>query len=567
MSEDKPYIIDDVLKNGPMDRATNELNAEFQNSFENGVSPRNLISGEFQNGSVLNEDSITGGLIQTANTGQRVALIGEDNSVSFKNSEKSIASVTPIFSTLSNSEGLIIGSRFEATDFGDTTLVGWWAHDQPDPPENSLDSSENNLDLTTAGTALRRTPKNSLSDYYGYAKALDLNGTTQYLSRVDGTLLSFTSSFSFATWVLFDTLPANGVHQVLLSKYQASTNNRSYLFSLYNNAGVYELRLSLSTDGTAVETDVVTWTPSTATWYFVGFSYNAVTGTIKFIVNGVQQGDNQVTAVTSIYDSTASFALGATEVDGTPSGFLDGAMDETCIFSGALLPATFESLYNSGDGKTYSHAKGYYHNGLILETRRSTSSNKFLNNIEIFSKFPAGGINPENGQSDGISTAGGNISISQDIDVSDLDLAGMFISLVRTYFSSTLLPDNDTTRNLGSANLSWNNIYSNNVLNVSDERKKNSIREFSGGLAKIKQLQTKIFKRNGREPEDDKDEIGFMAQQVLEVFPEAVEVIDRKNKRGELIETTYAINQTMIINTAISAIQELTARLEALEKK
>lgn len=565
MNDPVKYTIDDLLGIGPLDRALNELNPEFQNPFENGLSPKTLTAGEFRNGSVLNEGSITGGLIQTASTGQRIALSGEDDSLIFKNDDRSIASISPTFDT-TNREGLVIGTRSAPTDFGTATLVGWWAHDQPDPPENSDDSTSNGLDLTTAGTALRRTPKNSLLDASDYSKALDLNGTTQYMSRVDGALLSFTSSFSFATWVLFDTLPANGVHQILLSKYQASTNNRSYLFSLYNNGGTYELRLSLSTDGTAVETDVVTWTPTVATWYFVGFSYNATTGSIKFIVNGAQQGDNQITAVTSIYDSTASFALGATEVDGTPSGFLDGALDETCIFSGVLLPATFESLYNSGNGRTYTAAVGYYYTGIVMESNLNPNDN-FNSRLEIFSKFPSGGISSTSGGPTGISTSGGSVSFTGDIDKVDLDDAGIFIAFVRAYFSGTLLPDNDTSRNLGSAALSWNNIYSNNVLNVSDERKKNSIREFSGGLDKITQLETKVFKRNGREKEQDKDEIGFMAQQVLEVFPEAVEVTEIKNKKGEVIDITYAINQTMLVNTAISAIKELTTRLEALEKK
>lgn len=515
-------------------------------------------------GTTISPTALTGGVIQTANTGNRVAMEASSKALVFKNDTKNVASVSAVYST-NNPEGLIIGSRFEPTDLGAATVLGWWAHDQPSLPEPSLDSSGNNLDLTEVGTPTRRNPKTSLSTNDSYGRALELNGSTQYVSRVDEALLSITGSHSFVTWVYIDVLPTSGNSQTLMSKNETTTNNRSYLFQLHNNAGSQELRLTLSNNGTATETESVAWAISAGTWYFVGYSYDASTGNVKFFVNGTQQGATQVSSITSIFDSTASFALGATNVNSAAASFLDGALDETVLFTGVLPDTAFTSLYNSGDGKTFSHALGLYLTGISMRTRRGDSTNNLYNDFEIFSTWPAGGYNPDDAGFDGISTAGGRLNFNNEIDPQNGDNGSMHIQFVRAYFASTLLPDNDTSRNLGSAALSWNNIYSNNTLNVSDERKKKNIRGFSGGLNKIKQLQTKTFKRKGRKPEDDKDEVGLMAQEVLQVFPEAVEVLDITNKRGEVVDQTYAINQTVLLNAALNAIKELNAKVEALE--
>lgn len=534
--------------------------AEFSNVFISGGIE--ALYGTI-GGTTITPTSLIGGSIQTAASGQRVAIEAATNAIIFKNDDRNVGSLSAVFGA-SSDEGLIIGSRLEPTDFGGATLIGWWSHDQPSLPEPSRDSSSNNLDLTEFGTPTRRTSKTSLSTNDTYGLALELNGTTQYVARADESLISITGSHSFCTWAAIDVLPTAGNSRTIVSKNETSTNNRSYLFELYNNAGNYELRLILSNNGTATETKSVAWTPVVSTWYFLSYTYDAVAGEIKFFVNGVQQGTTQTSTITSIYDGTASLALGATNVNGTPTSLWDGAFDETALFGGVLPLTAIVSLYNVGDGKTFSHATGMYLTGISMRTRRGSSSNNLYNEMEIFSTWPAGGYNPDTASFDGISTAGGRMIINTEADPTDADNGALHMQLVRVFFAGNLMPDNDTNRNLGSAALSWNNIYSNNTLNVSDERKKKDIRTFSGGLETITKLQTKKFKRKGRRPEDDCDEIGLMAQEVMEVFPEAVEVVDVKNRRGQVVDQTYAINQTALIHTAINAIKELNAKVEAL---
>ena len=72
-----------------------------------------------------------------------------------------------------------------------------------------------------------------------------------------------------------------------------------------------QITLSLDTqyDGLNASCSVnVSWTPSTGTWYHVAVTKSGTS--VKFYVNGSQQGSTQTCTGTDIYNGTAPFEIG-----------------------------------------------------------------------------------------------------------------------------------------------------------------------------------------------------------------------------------------------------------------
>ena len=120
-----------------------------------------------------------------------------------------------------------------------------------------------------------------------------------------------------------------------------------------------------------------------------------------------------------------------------------------------------------------------------------------------------------------------------------------------------------TTGNIGAP--SGTNIY-----NASDIRLKQNISKTTYGLDTISALNPVKFNWvDGFEPsEDGKDMLGFVAQEVQQVIPEAVELFGGDiNLNGEIITTPLRVNEKFIIPVLVKAIQELSAKVSLLENK
>jgi hypothetical protein len=127
-----------------------------------------------------------------------------------------------------------------------------------------------------------------------------------------------------------------------------------------------------------------------------------------------------------------------------------------------------------------------------------------------------------------------------------------------------------TTGNIGAP--SGTNIY-----NASDIRLKQNISKTTYGLDTVSALNPVKFNWvDGFEPsEDGKDMLGFVAQEVQQVIPEAVELFGGDiNLNGEIITTPLRVNEKFIIPVLVKAIQELKSentslvnRIEALENE
>jgi hypothetical protein len=111
-----------------------------------------------------------------------------------------------------------------------------------------------------------------------------------------------------------------------------------------------------------------------------------------------------------------------------------------------------------------------------------------------------------------------------------------------------------------------------NIYNASDRRLKRNVTPLSNALNKILNLNPVMFNWiQGYEPtEEDKDMLGFIAQDVQNVVPEAVESFAGGGalKVGDLeITNPLRVNEKFIIPVLVKAIQELKAEIEALKNK
>lgn len=98
---------------------------------------------------------------------------------------------------------------------------------------------------------------------------------------------------------------------------------------------------------------------------------------------------------------------------------------------------------------------------------------------------------------------------------------------------------------------------------TSDERVKSNIAPMQYGLAEIKQLATISFTYN--DDVDNKPRIGFSAQQVLPIIPEAV--YDTGEDVDGTENTELAMEYVNIVPVLVNAIKELSAEVTNLEAR
>jgi hypothetical protein len=110
------------------------------------------------------------------------------------------------------------------------------------------------------------------------------------------------------------------------------------------------------------------------------------------------------------------------------------------------------------------------------------------------------------------------------------------------------------------------------IYNPSDARLKRNIETITYGLDKVLALNPVKYNwiEGFSESEKDKVLLGFIAQEVEKVIPEAVEDFSDGNTlkfENTVIENPLRVSEKFIIPVLVKAIQELTARVQYLENK
>jgi len=185
----------------------------------------------------------------------------------------------------------------------------------------------------------------------------------------------------------------------------------------------------------------------------------------------------------------------------------------------------------------------------------------------------------------GAATFAGDLSAQrlEAVDAAANNRAATFIRTQNntTYSSSVLSIQGDRTTSNSSYNLiaaangdssgqiavrdSGNVVNTNNSYGaISDRKLKENIVDATAKLQKLNQVRIVNFNRIGNEQK----QIGVIAQELEQIFPSMIEVaIDRDAEGNDLGTTTKTVKYSVFVPMLIKAVQELTARLAALEAK
>jgi len=119
--------------------------------------------------------------------------------------------------------------------------------------------------------------------------------------------------------------------------------------------------------------------------------------------------------------------------------------------------------------------------------------------------------------------------------------------------------------------------YVNGLYNLSDSRAKKNVQPLSNSLSKLLQLKgyTYQYSESSGLSEDKKTYIGFIAQEVKALFPEAVAEKNHMSMEGEagksfdtktMTTTKYnVVDYVSLIPVLVEAIKEQNARIQSLE--
>lgn len=136
-------------------------------------------------------------------------------------------------------------------------------------------------------------------------------------------------------------------------------------------------------------------------------------------------------------------------------------------------------------------------------------------------------------------------------------------------------PAEDWVGALGKSDKRFNTIYTytlyyDNLVDWSDEKLKENIKPLENSLSKIRMLKgvsynmkKEFYKTENPEllsrlMEENKNDMGFLAQEIKEVFPEVVTLDSTSNM--------YSVNYVKLIPVMVEAIKEQQAKIEELEK-
>jgi hypothetical protein len=136
-----------------------------------------------------------------------------------------------------------------------------------------------------------------------------------------------------------------------------------------------------------------------------------------------------------------------------------------------------------------------------------------------------------------------------------------------------LYPSSNNTGNIGKSDKAFNEIWAYNIHNQdSDSTQKENIRPLNDALTKVLQLRGVQFdlKREfainpaitdlqsiEKLEQERKNKVGFIAQEMVKIFPEAVHYVDSTN--------IYGINYTRVIPLLVEAMKEQQRMIDELK--
>lgn len=180
------------------------------------------------------------------------------------------------------------------------------------------------------------------------SSSIIFDGTGDYLSVSDHADfdLDGSSAFTIEAQIYPTSLAAN---QEIVSKWDSAGGQESYLVRVTTGGEIAFLRSTSGTGGGAFLTTSGAGI-TINNWYHVAVVYD--TTDLKIYVNGTERATTA--SALTIYQGTASFGVGAVNIDVTPAEFFTGHMEAVAVAPSAIIPPaggpSSDYSYGNSDG-------------------------------------------------------------------------------------------------------------------------------------------------------------------------------------------------------------------------
>jgi hypothetical protein len=177
-----------------------------------------------------------------------------------------------------------------------------------------------------------------------------LSFNAQYVTVADDPVFNFGAKMTAMVWA---KAAVSGSERYLLSQYGAG----QMAWLLAESSSLGKMTAYIYDDGTGSSGHYKSWISSDSVfdnaWHFVGFTWNA--GTLNLYVDGkaVSSSTSGTLTTNSIWNSTASLAIGGL----SSGGSFVGSMDEVRLYNETIPTARIKELYYSGLNSMFVNGK------------------------------------------------------------------------------------------------------------------------------------------------------------------------------------------------------------------
>ena len=109
--------------------------------------------------------------------------------------------------------------------------------------------------------------------------------------------------------------------------------------------------------------------------------------------------------------------------------------------------------------------------------------------------------------------------------------------------------------------------YTGTITDVSDQRKKENVQDLENSLSKICQLNGKSYEMIDDNEGEEGTELGFIAQEVQQIFPEIVKVVERQESEDGETQEYLGVSYIQLIAPLVESIKEQQTIIEDLKSQ
>lgn len=218
------------------------------------------------------------------------------------------------------------------------SMVGYWKMDEG-TGTLAKDSSGNgnNGTLTNMATA-PSTSTSGWSNFGKFNKALNFDGSNDYISVANSSSLNLTGTMAFSAWVYATAIPSGSSYAFIGKKSDGSNHQYALLLDGPDCSSTSKFTFVIWVGGIPKAVCATNTTPQANTWYYVVGTYDG--SYLRIYING--KLDNTIAQTGSIGTGTGTFKIGTNISD----LYWPGKIDEVKIYGSALTAEEIKTDYN-----------------------------------------------------------------------------------------------------------------------------------------------------------------------------------------------------------------------------